>query len=137
MGLFDKSSSKKTTNNTYTDARVVNDAGGGVIGTGNRITTSVADPRGAEVFKAGTTAAADMFKTSAANSIKAWSHTLDASEGLITKLLDVTSDSAKATQQIGAAAIASFEPTDNKSADALKWALMAGVAVLALTFLRK
>ena len=42
MGLFDKSSSKKTTNNTYQDQRVVNDASsGGVIAGGN---VQIVDP---------------------------------------------------------------------------------------------
>lgn len=130
MGLFnaDKSSrTTNTTNNQYNDNRSVVDAsGGGVVGSGNIIT-----------YESGDDVAAEMFKVGAQNSATAWSNTIDASEALIGKLIDSTDKTNNTAQAIAGAAIASFQPTDNKNADALKWALMAGVAVLALAFFRK
>lgn len=131
MALFKADKSSKTTNTTtnyYNDNRSVVDAsGGGVVGSGNVISYEYG----------GDDAAVEMFKLGAQNSATAWSNTIDASESLITKLIDSTDKTNNTAQAIAGAAIASFQPTDNKSADSLKWALMAGVAVLALAFFRK
>lgn len=92
---------------------------------------------GADVIRQAGGSATDLFELGAQNSASAWSHTLDASQSLIGRLLDSTDKTNNAAQSIAGAAIASFTPTENKQADATKYLTLAGAAVLAFVILRK
>jgi hypothetical protein len=154
MGWFDKSSrTTSTTRNEYNDNRSVVDAsGGGIAGSGNVVyndsgSTQVAEYN-AQLLQALGESQADSFRTlvgganslyerGGQNNLKAWETTLDVSGQLFGKAIDLAAGAANNSRAVAEAAIGSFQPTDNKGADSLKWALMAGVAVLALAFFRK
>lgn len=91
---------------------------------------------GADGIRAMGASVTDLYSTAGSNTSRAWEHTIDASAGLIDRLLltsERTTDAARAT---AAAAINSFEPTANKLGDGIKYAGI-GLAVVAALFLLK
>jgi hypothetical protein len=147
MGLFStkKSRSTSVTNNTLTDSRSVNTTSD----SNNRTTVRNADP--AAVVKAntdairaiaglGTAAFRDVGLTTQGaikESAKSWANTVDASEKLLGQVLESSKSSTDAARAIAGAAIASFEPSENKAGDALKWAGIAAAVVAGLALLRR
>lgn len=78
----------------------------------------------------------DLYATAGSNTTRAWEHTLEESRGLLTGLAEAASKNSAAAQSLGQAAIASFQPAENKTADATKYAAMAGAAVVAFMILK-
>ncbi|MFT3665576.1 hypothetical protein [Piscinibacter sp.] len=68
---------------------------------------------------------------------RAWSHTVDSAEKVITGLLAGAKDSTDAAKSLAASAIASYQPSENKSADTFKWIGVALAVALGLGFVLK
>lgn len=75
------------------------------------------------------------FDLATERSTDAWTATVEKSTGLIDSLLKGANNTVNAARDISQQAITSYQPTENKGQDTLKWALIAaaGVAALVLT----
>ncbi len=82
-------------------------------------------------------AATDIFRVGFQNSATAWENTLEAGSGLISQMLAGAQRTSDAAATVAGAAISSFQPTPNAQSDAMKWAAIAGVGLIALMLLRK
>lgn len=82
-------------------------------------------------------AVTDLYATSGANTARAWELTLDKSADALDRAFLAASESTKMAATLAGSAIASYQPSDNKQADAMKWAALAGVGVVGLLLLRK
>jgi len=79
----------------------------------------------------------DVSKTASNNQAAAWTHTIDAADELLGKVVDATNKSNDASRLVAQAAIASYQPSDNKLGDAFKYAAIAAAAVAALAVFSK
>jgi hypothetical protein len=79
----------------------------------------------------------DVSKTASNNQAAAWTHTIDAADELLGKVVDATNKSNDASRLVAQAAIASYQPSDNKLGDAFKYAAIAAAAVVALMVFKK
>ena len=77
------------------------------------------------------------YATAGSNQTKAWSATLDASSALLEKIVAQAGATTDASKAIAQSAVSAFTPTENKNADAYKWAAMAAAAVVALMVVPK
>lgn len=91
----------------------------------------------ADMQRAGMHDLGGAFTTLAQTDAAAWSHTVDAGAELLGKITQATTASSDSARMVAQAAIASFQPADNKASDTFKYAAIAGAAVLALAMLRK
>lgn len=76
----------------------------------------------------------DVYKTAGQNTAQAWSATVNKSGDLIEKLIGAAGQNSDAARSIAQSAISSFQPTENKQGDAMKWgaialAVVAGLAI--------
>lgn len=79
-----------------------------------------------------------LFDRAGSNTAQAWSHTLDASQQLMADMLDRAGSTADTAGRLAQAAIASYQPADNKQADtSLRLGMLAAAAVAALVILPK
>ena len=69
---------------------------------------------------------------SASNSSRASEHMLDATEGVIDKLLAASARSSDGAQSLAQAAMSSYQPADSKMGDAFKWGAIAAAALVAM-----
>lgn len=124
-----------TVNNTSTDPGIVRIAelqsqlAGAVAETGNDTLKAVAG-LGASAFNDLT---GSLSNISSSNE-RAWSHTVDAASGVIEGLLTTAKDSTDAAKSLAASAIASYQPSDNKTADTFKAVGIAAAVALGLGF---
>jgi threonine dehydrogenase-like Zn-dependent dehydrogenase len=81
--------------------------------------------------------ATNILETAGQNTRLASEHMLDATEGVIDKLLTASGRSSDQAAQLAASAIASYQPAESKAGDALKYGAIAAAAVVALAFLKK
>jgi|KBSMisStandDraft_5_1062788.scaffolds.fasta_scaffold458015_1 hypothetical protein len=81
-------------------------------------------------------AATDLFATSSTAASAAWGHTLDASGELIDKLLQTAQGTVAGANAIASQAVASYTPTENKNADAIKYAAIAVAVFVAFKVLK-
>lgn len=81
--------------------------------------------------------ATDLYARAASNNATAWSHTIDASESVLEKLMASSQQANDAAKTVAQAAIASFQPTDNKLGDAVKYAAVAAGVLVAWKLLKK
>lgn len=82
-------------------------------------------------------AVTDLYATSGQNTARAWELTLDKSADALDRAFIAASESTKMAATLAGSAIASYQPSDNKQADAVKWAALAGVGLVGLLLLRK
>lgn len=92
---------------------------------------------GADGFSELRAAFTNVSTTAANNAAAAWTHTVDASAELMDRLAAATSQSNDSARMVAQAAIASYQPSENKSADTFKYAAIAGAVVVALALMRK
>lgn len=137
FGGSSSSASRSDTTTNNTDNRMaVQDGIGLTNASGNSVSYNSTDAvkavanLGADVIKTTGGAIVDLNRDSVQANATAWDSTLKTSAALVDRLID-------ASTTVGTAAVASYEPTDNKNADTLKWAAIAGAAVVALQFLKK
>jgi len=79
----------------------------------------------------------DVSTVASNNAEKSWTHTIDTSADLLGRVVDATNKSGDTSRLVAQAAIASFQPSENKMGDTFKYAAIAGAAVLALVVLKK
>lgn len=82
-------------------------------------------------------AATNLFATGSAEAGRAWGHTVDKSSELIDRLLTSASATVTGAQTVARDAISSFQPTENKQAGTMNYALLAAVAIAAIFILKK
>lgn len=82
-------------------------------------------------------AATDLFEVAGKNSAQAWSQTVDASEGLITRLIESSEANSDGARALAASALASYQPSESKAGDTLKYTAIAAAAVAALFIFKK
>lgn len=68
---------------------------------------------------------------------RAWSHTIDAAGSLLEQTIATSKASTDAAKSLAQSAIASYQPADNKTADAFKYAAIAAAAIAALYAFRR
>ncbi len=84
-----------------------------------------------------TESATDLYSTAGSNSTQAWTRTLDTSERLLASILDGAKNTTDSARSIASEAISSFQPAENKSTDAVKWAALAALAIGAIYIFKK
>lgn len=135
-GGSSSSSASDTTTNNVDNRMAVQDGAGLTNSNGNTVNVNSTDAvkaisnLGADVIKTTGGAVVQLNKDSVQANATAWDTTVTASAALVDRLID-------ASTEIGSKAVASYQPTDNKNADTLKWAAIAGAAVVALQFIKK
>ena len=92
---------------------------------------------GADGISKQAAAATNLFATGSAEAGKAWGHTVDKSSELIDRLLTSASATVTGAQTVARDAISSFQPTENKQAGTMNYALLAAVAIVAIFILKK
>lgn len=90
---------------------------------------------GADNFTKQTQAATDLFATSSTAAERAWTHTIDESSEIMDRLLLTAKDTISGANAIASQAVSSFEPTENKSADTIKYAAIAAAVLVGLKVL--
>ena len=75
-------------------------------------------------------------RENAGTAAASWGHTVDKSAELIDKLLFTARGTVAGANAVASQAVASFTPTANKQADAMKYAMLAAVALIAMKFLK-
>jgi hypothetical protein len=156
MGLFNSNKSSNTTNqstNNYVDGRSVVDAsGGGIAGDRNTVINDSGAVKVAEFnsqllqavsedqtasFRNLVGGAADMYRVSGANQLKAWETTIGGSTALFGKAIDAVAGAASESRSLAATAIGAYQPADNKASDTVTKVAFAVVAGLALFFIMR
>lgn len=204
MGSKQKSSASSSTSTSLTDNRQVNDAGGGIIGTGNTIdasvsssdddfllsvvdssdrsVTSVTDSRdlsdrsvtnvtgtdpgvtrihelnaqllqaqgeqqsdavravaalGGDTLQQLGESFTDLFSTASARQASAWESTVERSGDVIDKLLTATQQNSDGARALAGQALNSYQPSESKAGDTLKWVALAAAAVAGLMIFKK
>ena len=80
----------------------------------------------------------DLYGQAGSNTAQAWSHTLDASQALMAKVLDQAGSTSSAAGRLAEVAISSYQPAENKQADtSLRLGMLAAAAVAALVLVPK
>ena len=92
---------------------------------------------GADGIRAMGGSATDLYSRAGSNSLQAWDRTLEASEGILARVLDSSARTTDAAKVIAQSAIGSFQPSENKSADTFKLAAIAAAALGLVFILRK
>lgn len=87
---------------------------------------------GFDFLRAAGGSATDLLQLSGANASRAWESTLDKSAQVVADLLDGARGQVSAAQGVAQSAIASYQPTESKTADVVKWLGLAVVAALVL-----
>ena len=82
-------------------------------------------------------AATNLFATGSAEAGKAWGHTIDKSSELIDRLLTTAQGTITGAQTVAHDAISSYQPTENKTAGTMQYALIAAAAIAALYIMKK
>jgi hypothetical protein len=92
---------------------------------------------GTDTVRASGGAATDLFGRAFSNTATAWENTLEAGTTLMGQVLGTADRTAAAAQGVATAAISSFQPSENKSSDTMKWVGLAAVALVGLLLMRK
>ena len=80
----------------------------------------------------------DLYGQAGSNTAQAWSHTLDASQALMARVLDQAGSTSSAAGRLAEVAIGSYQPSENKQADtSLRLGMLAAAAVAALVLVPK
>lgn len=79
----------------------------------------------------------NVYEQAGKNSATAWTATLNKSGELIDKLVTAAGRNTEAAQAVAQSAIGSYQPAENKNADALKWAAIAAAVVAGLVIFKK
>lgn len=79
----------------------------------------------------------NLYSVAGQNAGKAWSETLNASGELIDKLVSSANRTTDAARSVAQSAVSSYQPTESKNADALKWGAIAAAVVGGLYLMRK
>jgi hypothetical protein len=79
----------------------------------------------------------DMYGKAGSNTASAWSHTVDASAGLIDRLLTAAEKNTAVAGAVAQSAIGSFQPAENKASDAAVKLGMVAAGGVALMFLMR
>lgn len=74
----------------------------------------------------------DVASLASNNTARAWTHTIDAGAELLGRVVDATRQSSDSARLVAQAAIASYQPAENKQADTLKYTAIAAAAAIAL-----
>ena len=82
-------------------------------------------------------AATNLFATGSAEATKAWGHTVDKSSELIDRLLTTAQGTITGAQTVARDAISSFQPTENKTAGTMQYAVLAAAGIAAIFILKK
>ncbi len=82
-------------------------------------------------------AATNLFATGSAEATKAWGHTVDKSSELIDRLLTTAQGTITGAQTVARDAISSYQPTENKTAGTMQYALIAAAGIAAIFILKK
>jgi hypothetical protein len=138
-GRGGSSSSKSDTTTHNTDQRVAVQDGIGLSGSsGNTVNLNSTDAvkaiaqMGADAIRSTGEAVVQLNETSTQVNALTWDKTLNASAGLIDKLID----SATASYGIAEKAIDQYQPSDNKAIDSTKLAMLAAAGVAAVFLLK-
>lgn len=135
-GSSSSASRSDTTTNNTDNRQAVQDGIGLSNANGNTVSYNSTDAvkavanLGADVIKTTGGAIVELNRDSVQANATAWDATVKTSAALVDRLIDASTD-------LGTAALKSYEPTENKNADVLKWAALAGAAVLALQLIKK
>jgi hypothetical protein len=133
--LFKGGSSSSTDTTTQNvDKRVAVQDGFGLSGDGNSLTVTGVDPdavkamtqAGVDTIKASGAAVVELYENAGSTTAASWDKTVSAGAALIDKLID------KSTE-VGTAAVSSFQPNENKTADTMKWVGIAAAVAFAAT----
>jgi hypothetical protein len=133
------SSSKSDTNTTSTDQRVAVQDGVGLSGSsGNTINVNNTDAvkaiaqLGADAIRSTGEAVVQLNETSTQVNALTWDKTLNASAGLIDRLID----SATASYGVAQNAIERYQPSENKTIDSTNIAMLAAAGVAAVLLIK-
>lgn len=140
--FFSDSSNRSVTNITGTDAGVVDlariQAGYGTdLARGQTDAVKAVAGFGASTIDRMGDSATRLFEQSASNSAQAWGHTVDVASETLSKMFDSSTATLKAAQGMASSAMSTYQPAENKSAEIMKYAMFAGVALAAVMFFRK
>lgn len=78
----------------------------------------------------------DLYATAGSNNTRAWQSTLDTAGGLIDRMLGAAEQTSAGAREVAQAAIASYQPTENKMGDAFKYAAIAAAVVVAFKVIK-
>lgn len=92
---------------------------------------------GSDSLKTQGDTAAQLFSTSTDAAAKSWATTINASSELIDKFLASAEGTIRGAQTVASDAIHSYQPTENKQADVLKYAAIAGAITVGFLVLNK
>ena len=79
----------------------------------------------------------DLSSLASNNQAAAWTHTVDAGSELLGRVVDASNKNADATRLVAQAAISSYQPSDNKTADTFKYGLIAAAVLGAIVLMTK
>lgn len=82
-------------------------------------------------------AATNLFATAADNTAASWTHTVDKSADLLDRMLTNAQATITGAQTVATDAMSAYQPSDNKTADTMKYAVIAAAAIAALYLMRK
>lgn len=125
------SSSTSSPTTTNIDKRVAVSDGIGVSGDGNVTTYNSPDAvvaianAGAEIIKDSGGAVVDLYKNAGAQNADTWNKTITTGAALVDKLIDKVGEGFSLSEKV----VDSFQPSENKNTDAIKWAVIAAGVV--------
>lgn len=132
--------SNPVTNNT--DRRLAVSDGAGITGDGSSITqidnSNSSDAviamtnAGADIIKSSGGAVVELAKFQGAQNTDAWNNTLTTSAKLVDKLIDKASEGFALSSKV----VDSFEPSENKQTEALKYGMIAAAVVAGAVLLK-
>lgn len=79
----------------------------------------------------------DLYALAGKNTATSWGNTIDASERLLSRVFESADRATDAARVIAGTAINAYQPPENKTADSVRWGLIAAAGVAAVALWRK
>jgi hypothetical protein len=130
-GGGDESSQSSTNETTNIDKRVAVQDGIGVTGDGNAVSYNSTDAvkavaaMGADVIRSSGESVVDLYTQAGKTNADTWNTTITTGAKMIDRLIDKVGEGFSLSEKV----VDSFQPSENKNTDAIKWAAIAAGVV--------